>query len=196
MNLHRTRRHNKSTIMKKIILTLLIGFFIASCVEREEAIYPISHRSGYFLKKSIEINKKIVANEEFFFDSIIKANPDREYLLSQKGYWYTFIEKSQAEKEFPKYGDLVYFDSEIYSVTGDTIYKEGDLETKEYAVDKEKIIIGLQDGIKRMKKGEKAEFLLPSHVAYGYLGDRYRIGMNIPIIYVVTIKDVKKKENY
>jgi len=182
--------------MKKIILTLSIGSFIISCAEREEARYPIEHGSGYFLKRSIEVNKKIVADEEMLFDSIIKSNPNREYLLSQKGYWYSFIKKSQTEKEFPKYGDLVYFDSEIYSVSGDTIYREGELKTKEYVVDKEKIIIGLQDGIKRMKKGEKVKFLFPSHVAYGYLGDRYRIGMNVPIVYVVTIKDVKKIENY
>jgi len=182
--------------MKKIILTLLFGFLILSCTQREEARYPITHGSGYFLKKSIEINKKIVASEEFFFDSIIKTNPEKEYLLSQKGYWYAILEKSQTEKEFPKYGDLVYFDSEIYSVSGDTIYRQGELKTQEYAVDKEKIIIGLQDGIKRLKKGEKAQFLFPSHVAYGYLGDRNRIGMNVPIIYVVTIKDIKKIENY
>jgi len=182
--------------MKKKILTLLIGHLIVSCAEREEARWTIQHGSGYFLKRSIEVNKKIIANEETLFDSIIKSNPDKEYLLSQKGYWYTILEKSQTENEFPKYGDLVYFDSEIYGVFGDTIYKAGELNTKEYAVDKEKIIIGLQDGIKRLKKGEKAQFLFPSHVAYGYLGDRYKIGMNVPIIYVVTIRDIKKIENY
>jgi len=182
--------------MKKIILPLLFGFFVISCADREEARYPIEHGSGYFLKRSIDVNKKIVADEETLFDSIIKANPNKEYLLSQKGYWYYFIEKSQSENEFPKYGDLVYFDSEIYSVSGDTIYRKGELKTRGYLVDKEKIIIGLQDGIKRMKKGEKVEFLFPSHVAYGYLGDRYRIGMNVPIVYVVTIKDIKKTENY
>jgi len=113
--------------------------------------------------------------------------------LSQKGYWYTFLEKSEAEDYLPKAGDLVYFDSQITSVSGDSIYRKGELKTREYMVDKEEILIGLRDGLKRLKKGEKAQFLLPSHVAYGYLGDKNRIGMNVPIIYTVTVVDIKKQ---
>ena len=165
-----------------------------SCAEREEARRPITHGSGSFLKKSIEIGKELVLEEKEIFDSLIKANSDKEYILSQKGYWYTFVEQSETEEYFPKEGDLVYFDSEIYSVSGDTIYRKGELKTREYMVDKEEIIIGLRDGIKRLKKGEKAQFLFPSHVAYGYIGDKNRIGMNVPIVYTITILDIKKDE--
>lgn len=164
-----------------------------SCADREEPRHPITHGSGSFLKKSVEISKIVIADEEAIFDSIMKSNPDKEYFLSQKGYWYTVLEPSEVDDYFPVVGDLVYFDSEITSISGDSIYRKGELKTREYMVDKEEIIIGLRDGIKRLKKGEKAQFLFPSHVAYGYLGDKQRIGMNVPIIYTVTIKDIKKQ---
>jgi len=180
--------------MKKIFLISLIGISLLSCADREEARRPVTHGSGSFLKQSIEIGKELVSEEEEIFDSIIKANPDKEYILSQKGYWYTFLEESETENYLPTVGDLVYFDSEIYSVSGDTIYRKGELQTREYMVDKEEIIIGLRDGLKRLKKGEKAQFLFPSHVAYGYIGDKKRIGMNVPIVYTVTILDIKNKE--
>jgi len=180
--------------MKKIFFITLIGFILTSCADREEPRKPINHGSGSFLKKSIEIGKELVSEEEAMFDSLIKANSDKEYILSQKGYWYTMIKQSETEDYLPKAGDLVYFDSEIYSVSGDTIYREGEIRTREYMVDKEEIIIGLRDGIKRLKKGEKAQFLFPSHVAYGYIGDKNRIGMNVPIVYTVTILDIKKEE--
>ncbi len=180
--------------MKKILLISLVAILICSCADREEPRRPVSHGSGSFLKQSIEIGKELVSEEEEIFDSIMKANPDREYFLSQKGYWYTFLEKSETEQYLPEVGDLVYFDSEIYSVSGDTIYRAGELKTREYMVDKEEIIIGLRDGLKRLKKGEKAQFLFPSHVAYGYVGDKNRIGMNVPIVYTVTILDIKAKE--
>ncbi len=173
-------------------------FFMASllmsCADREEPRHPVSHGSGSFLKKSVEISKMVVADEEAIFDSIMKSNAEREYILSQKGYWYTIIEPSHTEDYLPEVGDWVYFDSEITSVTGDSIYRKGELKTREYLVDKEEIIIGLRDGLKRLKKGEKAQFLFPSHVAYGYLGDKQRIGMNVPIIYTVTIRDIKKQD--
>lgn len=180
--------------MKKISLITLLSISMLSCADREEARRPVSHGSGSFLKQSIEIGKELVSEEEQIFDSIIQANPDKEYFLSQKGYWYTILEESKTNDHLPKAGDLVYFDSEIYSVTGDTIYRKGELKTREYMVDKEEIIIGLRDGLKRLKKGDKAEFLFPSHVAYGYIGDKQRIGMNVPIVYTVTILDIKYKE--
>lgn len=180
--------------MKRIGLIFFIGISMMSCGDREEARHPVTHSSGSFLKQSIEISKELIADEEEAFDSIMKANTDREYILSQKGYWYTLLEQSDTEDYLPEVGDLVYFDSEVYSTSGDTIYRKGDLETREYMVDKEEIIIGLRDGLKRLKKGEKAQFLFPSHVAYGYLGDKKRIGMNIPVVYVVTVTDIKKQE--
>src|SRR5690554_6605934 len=144
--------------MEKILYIVLVGFSLLSCADREEARRPVTHGSGSFLKQSIEIGKELVSEEEEIFDSIIKANPDKEYILSQKGYWYTLLEESETENYLPKVGDLVYFDSEIYSVSGDTIYRKGELQTREYMVDKEEIIIGLRDGLKRLKKGEKAQF--------------------------------------
>src|SRR5690554_5281056 len=182
--------------MKKlsIFLVFLIGMLLTSCADREEARRPISRSSGSFLKKSVEINKVVVAEEEEIFDSIMKANPNKEYFLSQKGCWYTYLEKSETEDYLPQAGDFVYFDSEITSVYGDTIYRKGELKTRKYMVDKEDILIGLRDGIKRLKKGEKAQFLFPSHVAYGYMGDKKRIGMNVPIIYTVTIIDIEKQD--
>ena len=62
-----------------------------------------------------------------------------------------------------------------------------------YLVDKQEIMIGLRDGIKLMRKNEKVSFLFPSHIAYGYLGDKNRIGSNVPIICTVTLTDFKKE---
>jgi FKBP-type peptidyl-prolyl cis-trans isomerase len=52
-------------------------------------------------------------------------------------------------------------------------------------------MIGLRDGIKLMKKGEKVTFLFPSHMAFGYHGDNKKIGTNEPLICTVTLNDIK-----
>ena len=56
-----------------------------------------------------------------------------------------------------------------------------------YYVDKENIMMGLRDGIKLMKKGEKVTFLFPSHMGYGYHGDDRRIGHNQPLMTTITL---------
>jgi hypothetical protein len=42
-----------------------------------------------------------------------------------------------------------------------------------------------------MRKNEKVTFLFPSHIAYGYLGDKNRIDPNVPILCLVTLTDFK-----
>ena len=64
-----------------------------------------------------------------------------------------------------------------------------------YYVDKEqKIIIGLRDGIKIMRKNEKVSFLFPSHMGFGYHGDNDAIKTNQPLICTVTLIDFKPEQ--
>ncbi|WP_306352598.1 gliding motility-associated peptidyl-prolyl isomerase GldI [Flavobacterium sp. '19STA2R22 D10 B1'] len=181
--------------MKNIGLLLLFvigAFSFASCSQQQQARKPISQTSGSFLKESIERNKELIANEESLIDSIIKSNPKIEYLASSKGYWYHYEVKADSlEVKTPVRGDVAYFDYEVKDLLGNLIYSDVELRPQTYYVDKENIMMGLRDGIKLMKEGEKVTFLFPSHMAYGYHGDNKKIGTNEPIICTVTLNDIK-----
>ncbi len=178
-------------IIKNIVLILMSVLFFLGC-SQQKARKPISQSSGTFLKESAERNKKLIASEESKIDSIIKSNPDSNYISSKKGYWYIYESKNDQDTLRPKKGDVAYFNYEIKDLRGNIIYSELELKPQEYHVDKEqKIIIGLRHGIKLMHKKEKITFLFPSHVAYGYHGDEKRIGANQPIICTVTLNDFK-----
>jgi gliding motility-associated peptidyl-prolyl isomerase len=178
-------------IIKNIVPILITVLFFLGC-SQQKARKPISQSSGTFLKESAERNKKLIASEENKIDSIIKSNPDSNYISSKKGYWYIYESKNDQDTLRPKKGDVAYFNYEIKDLRGNIIYSELELKPQEYHVDKEqKIIIGLRHGIKLMHKKEKITFLFPSHVAYGYHGDEKRIGANQPIICTVTLNDFK-----
>ncbi|MDH4403393.1 MAG: gliding motility-associated peptidyl-prolyl isomerase GldI [Flavobacterium sp.] len=178
-------------IIKNIVPILMFVLFFLGC-SQQKARKPISQTSGTFLKESAERNKKLIASEESKIDSIIKSNPDSNYISSKKGYWYIYESKNDQDTLRPKKGDVAYFNYEIKDLRGNIIYSELELKPQEYHVDKEqKIIIGLRHGIKLMHKKEKITFLFPSHVAYGYHGDEKRIGANQPIICTLTLNDFK-----
>lgn len=178
-------------IIKNIVPILITVLYFLGC-SQQKARKPISQSSGTFLKESAERNKKLIASEETKIDSIIKSNPDSNYISSKKGYWYIYESKNDQDTLRPKKGDVAYFNYEIKDLRGNIIYSELELKPQEYHVDKEqKIIIGLRHGIKLMHKKEKITFLFPSHVAYGYHGDEKRIGANQPIICTVTLNDFK-----
>lgn len=179
--------------MKKIHIygVMFSGILFACCTQKQEARKPISHTSGTFMKESIERNKKLISNEELLIKDIIKKDTAQNYIASPKGYWYRYDIKSATETITPKKGDVANFDYQVTDLTGKIIYTAAELKTQNYVVDKENIMMGLRDGIKLMKKGEKVTFLFPSHMAYGYHGDNEQIGTNQPIICTVTLNDIK-----
>ncbi|UOK42335.1 MULTISPECIES: gliding motility-associated peptidyl-prolyl isomerase GldI [Flavobacterium] len=179
--------------MKKIHIygVMLSGLLFACCTQQQEARKPVSHSSGTFIKESIERNKKLINNEETLIANIIKKDTANDYIASPKGYWYYYNVKSDTATVTPKKGDIAVFDYEVTDLSGNVIYTAEELQTQNYVVDKQHIMMGLRDGIKLMKKGEKVTFLFPSHMAYGYHGDNEKIGTNQPVICTVTLNDFR-----
>ena len=173
------------------ILIASIAITFSSCSKQQQARKPISHSSGTFIKESIERNKILVANEEKIIDSLIKNDTLKQYIASNKGYWYKYETKVDEPTAFPKRGDIAFFDYEIKDLKSRIIYSKLETKPQTYYVDKENIMMGLRDGIKLMKKGETITFLFPSHMAYGYHGDDKKIGTNEPLICTVTLNDIK-----
>ncbi|MEW5677308.1 gliding motility-associated peptidyl-prolyl isomerase GldI [Flavobacterium enshiense] len=179
--------------MKNIhIYGVMLSGLLLACCTQQEARKPVSHTSGTFIKESIQRNKKLINDEETLIANIIKKDTAKSYIASPRGYWYRYDVKSETETTTPVKGDIAYFEYSVTNLEGEVIYTTEELQPQTYAVDKQNIMMGLRDGIKLMKKGEKITFLFPSHMAYGYHGDDDKIGTNQPIICTVTLKDFKK----
>ena len=177
----------------KIVFSAILSLLLLGCKQNQDARRPISHSSGSFMKKSIDRNKKLNATEEEQIKALIKKDVKSQYTSSEKGYWYSYIVKNELETLTPQKGDVAFFDYEIKDLNGNIIYSELELRPQIYYVDKQDVLIGLRDGIKLMHRGEKINFLFPSHKAYGYRGDTKKIAPNTPLWITVTLKDFKSE---
>ena len=175
--------------IKLSIYTLLFAVLLVSCKQHEDARRPISSASGTFMKKSVDRNKKLIADEENAIKKIIRSNPKVKYYATRKGYWLSYDERNLNETQTPRKGDIAYFNLEVKDIKGNVIYSEADLGPQTYYVDKQDIMMGLRDGIKLMRKNETVTFLFPSHIAYGYHGDNKKIGPNESLICTVTLRN-------
>ncbi len=182
--------------MKFRILSILSIFLLLAACKSPEARYPVSRKSGSYIDESVARNKKIVANEEAQIKKIMNADSSNDYEASTNGFWYYYNKKvaDSISNRTPEFGDVVTFDYSISTLEGESIYPKSN-EPRQYAIDKEKLFSGLRQGLKLMKEGETVTFLFPSHKAFGYYGDKKKIGTNVPIMAQVTLYTIKKEEN-
>ena len=180
----------------RTLLILLAILSLASC-KSPEARYPVSQKSGSYIDESVERNKEMIAKEEDYIKQVMGKDSDTKYLSSADGFWYYYNKKStdSTNTRTPEFGDVVVFDYSISSIEGNTIYAAGEKPTREYTMDKEKLFTGLRQGLKLMKVGETVTFLFPSHKAFGYYGDKEKIGSNEPITAKVTLHNIKEESN-
>lgn len=179
---------------KFLIIAIIIG--LGSC-KSPEARKPVTQSSGSFINESIERNRELVAREEAAILEIIEKDSANNYIASNSGFWYYYNQKStdSTNTHTPEFGDVVNFDYSITDLDGAVIYAEGEIPTKQYHMDKEDLFGGLREGLKLMKEGEIVTFIFPSHKAFGYYGDKDRIGTNVPIITRVTLHSINDQPN-
>ena len=177
------------------IYPYILGLLLFGACKSPEARYPVSQNSGSYISESVERNRELVAQEEDVIKKIIAEDSVTQYLASNDGFWYYYNNKStdSIAIETPEFGDVVEFDYSIKTLTGEIIYAEGEKPTKEYAIDKQELFSGLRQGLKLMKEGETITFVFPSHKAYGYYGDKDKIGTNVPITTRVTLNKITKE---
>ncbi len=175
--------------MKSKLIVLLIAVLVLSCTNPTPR-KPVLRKSSTFLKESIQRNKLINKLEEDTFSQLIKNDSTHNYISSANGFWYTYIIKdSISTNKLPVAGDEVLYSYEIKDINSELLYSEEELGKRNYLIDKQELITGIQDGLKLMKEGEVVTFLFPSHKAYGYSGYK-KIRSNQPLIYTVRLEKI------
>ncbi|MDT0552171.1 gliding motility-associated peptidyl-prolyl isomerase GldI [Urechidicola vernalis] len=151
---------------------------------------PISHHGKSFIEESIARNKKVNELEKRAIKYYIAQDSSHNYLESPRGFWYRYVHQINENAKVPKTSDKVTYRCQISNLKNEILYSFDDLGNINYSVDKEEVELGLQSGIKLMKKGEEVVFVFPSFNALGLLGDKDEVGINEPLIYRIQIIEI------
>lgn len=178
--------------MRKLTLLVFLALVTFSC-KSPEARRPVMQKTGSYIDESIHRNKQLVAQEEARIGEIMKEDSTNTYISSPDGFWYYYHTEDTTTTQTPEFGDVVEFDYNIETLDGQTIYSKEELPTRTYAIDQEELFSGLRQGLKLMNEGETVTFLFPSHKAYGFYGDKNRIGTNVPLRSTVTLHKINQE---
>ncbi len=94
----------------------------------------------------------------------------------------------KAEKDH-----IAHLHYNISLITGDLIYSSQDDGLRQFRVGRGGVESGLEEGILLLRVGDKARFVLPSHLAHGVPGDGVKIPKRATIIYDIELIDITSK---
>ena len=170
--------------IKKIIIIILVSLLV-SCREKP-ANNALNARPDK--NEMADINKYLVQKDR----ERIKNYIERKNLRmneSPTGLWYQMT-KEGTGKYFVD-NDKVVIDYECSLLDGTKCYSSKSLGPKEVIIGRSEIEQGLNEGLKLLKPGAEAVFIIPPYLAYGLVGDRKMIPSRAVIVYNINILQPK-----
>jgi FKBP-type peptidyl-prolyl cis-trans isomerase FkpA len=178
---------------KQIIFRWILSFFsvlmlmMVSC-GTEPVRAPSTNHFRVMDDSVITYNKGIVTTEDRQIGDFI-SRYKWNMKTSPTGLRY-LIYKTSNGKQAVK-GQMVTINYTARLLNGDLAYSSMEEGPKTFQVGHSDVERGLDEGILLLRVGERAKFILPSHLAFGVLGDQNRIPQNATLVYDVELIKIK-----
>ncbi|MFN4123012.1 MAG: FKBP-type peptidyl-prolyl cis-trans isomerase [Flavobacteriales bacterium] len=156
---------------------VLISF--TSCQSKKSDINPEQLKEPL-----IGANRKLVSRESQDIDAYAR---NRDLTMNRTGTGLRYLIIEEGEGPNPKADDQVKVHFRISLLDGTLCYDSNKSGAETFVVDHDHVESGLHEGIKLMKAGGKAKFILPSHLAHGLLGDKDKIPPLSPVVYDIEL---------
>ncbi len=168
------------------IVSAILIFFVSACSDNGNTQ---NGRKKFVPEKSlIKANRYLARTEKETIDNYI-ARHHLKMKSTGTGLRYMIMKHGNGPKA--KKGDIAVLDYTVRLITGDVVYSSKQNGEKVFEIGRGGVESGLEEGILLLKKGDKAKFILPSHLAFGLHGDDNKIPPKMPIIYDVELNDLK-----
>lgn len=151
---------------------------ILTCCRNEQS--RIIQDPGKLKEPLINANKEAVREENSQIEDFIRRRK-LDMKETSTGLRYMITKEGIGAKAQP--GKTVKLSYTVTYLTGDTVYtalKDGPLV---FEVGKGQVITGLEEAILLLKVGDRAKIIIPSHLAFGLIGDQKKILHKATLVY-------------
>jgi len=136
----------------------------------------------------LKANKKLVKNEnEQIADFISRYG----WKMTETGSGLRYMVYKQGSGKLAMKGDKVSLKYSVSLLNGDVCYSSEETGNKVFIVGQGGVETGMEEGILFLKKGDRAKFILPSHLAFGLVGDGSKIPAKATLVYDIELLDLK-----
>ncbi len=164
---------------------LFFGLILSSCDEVNKKQPPAKKVDVVRIKNQfVKANQQLIKKENDEMDYYEKTH-QQKFVRTSSGVRY-FVYKPSVLGDSLKEGMQVTLDYVVKLLSGEECYNSKTEGQKTIRIEQEQIESGIHRGLQYIKRGDKVQFLIPSHLAHGLLGDMNKIPPQVPILYDVT----------
>ncbi|TCO09279.1 FKBP-type peptidyl-prolyl cis-trans isomerase [Natronoflexus pectinivorans] len=172
-----------------IIFLISLLFIFCNCSDSQNR--QQSQRSSQITRDQyIEINRLLIESDQRIISQFVDSM-DLDMQRTETGLWYTI--ENPVDGADIRTGQIVTLNYNIWLLDGTLCYSSDEDGHKVFMVGHGGVESGLEEGILMLKKGSKATFIMPPHLAHGLIGDDDRIPYRAILKYEVEVLDVKDK---
>ena len=137
-----------------ILFGLLLSIVLCSCKKTQPQL-PANKivDNNEDAQTLLEINKKLALREDSLLKIIVNKK-DKSFIKSELGFWYKITNKTNADR--PKNNEQCEISYVLKLLSGKVVLAE----SKKIVIGKKDIIPGIEEGVKLLKKGEKATLII------------------------------------
>jgi len=169
------------------LLLIILGIGVLySCNEPTEQNRDKNKKEA---KKSLmKVNKNLVKTEDQKIEDFI-ARYKWNMEVSGTGLRYWIYEQGAGKKA--EKGKVAVISFTVSLLNGEECYSSRGEEPKSFKIGKGGVESGIEEGILLLKEGDRAKFIIPSHLAFGLLGDMNKIPSKAALVYDIELLEIK-----
>lgn len=135
--------------------------------------------------KSLEkVNKYLLRTENEDIDNYIRRH---NWNMIETGSGLRIEVTKKGKGAIIKKGDYISLEYETRLITGDLVYSSEKDGIKSFVVGHGGVESGLEEAVLLLSKGNEANIIIPSHLAFGLSGDQKRIPSRSTLIYKIKV---------
>lgn len=173
-------------MMNRLVLVFCIAFLFSSCSDENE---DKDKNIQWSKEKSSNFAKEMAIEEEIDIKLFLEQHKDWEMTKTGTGLQY-YIYKN-GEGDSAKVNQLAMIKYKIQLLDGTVCHETPKGEVERFIIDHSDVETGIQEGIKKMREGDNAKFIIPSHLAHGLVGDLDKIPPLNPIVVDVQLIELR-----
>lgn len=181
-----TDHHMKNQALYSLLMIIALSLLCACNGDAPKTSRPDNKD---YKEPLIEANRHVVKTENRHIEDFLRRY---KWDMKESGSGLRYMIYEEGNGIPARKGMLATINYTIKVITGDMVYSSQQNGPLIFIMGKGEVISGLEEGILLLNVGDKAKFIIPSHLAYGLVGDGNLIPAKTTLIYDIELVNLKQ----